>query len=154
MARRIIPALLALVVGLGVYALVAVLTPNTRGSAADAAPPFVDEAIAQTTSRLDYDVPAYVSFAVPQRDAVAAARAFVGAPNATIHSTRLALHTSPSRDRDLVWVIDIEGMNWTAAGGGLFNGPEARPMIHRAAVLVSAIDGHVDTVYAFVPGRR
>lgn len=122
------------------------------GSGVEAQTPFIEQAIAGTSVRLDYAVVPLVSPPVGRDDAVRIARDFVG-ENASALSARLAYYDNVQRSRMLVWVVDAAGLNWRAVGGGLNTPPSARPNITRAGVLVSATDGHVELMFTFVPPK-
>lgn len=139
--------LLAFVAGM---VLAAVALFPTQG-AADTS--IADLAIARTSSRLDYAVPASVVPAIGRASAATAARAFAGGNAVTIRQVRLARYANLQQSGMLVWVVELDGLNWRGLGGGPSAPLETRPLIARAAVLVSAADGHVEAMYTTVPGQ-
>lgn len=137
----------------GVLAVASVLLAGAAvlSSRGNAETPFIDEAIAATSARLDYNVSQLVPV-IDQQAAIRQARAFVGG-TAVVRSARLAYYSNLQRTGMLVWVVDADGLNWRAAGGGSTTPLASRPSITRAGVLVSATDGHVELMFTFVPPK-
>ncbi len=116
---------------------------------AQADPPFVDSALANFGASVDYNVPASARAAVRPEAAEALARvALKAVPAARVLSNRLGLYSDGQLKGELVWVLDVDGIDMVAAGGTLLdpNGPNRQLRITRAAVFVSAT--RPDTVVA------
>ena len=109
-----------------------------RSASAD--PPYVEYLLAGTSTRVSDAVPAGVVPAVPQDAAVATARRFVSEPSSIVRGVRLGLY-SDLADKDLlVWVVDLDGLHYSALGGPVHrDSPQSAPRVFtRVVVFVSA----------------
>lgn len=104
--------------------------------------PFVAESLESFGAKVDFVIPAHVRASVPEAAAQATARAFTRAnPQARVLTSKLGLY-SDLRDRNiLVWVVELDGLNMPAIGGGMIDWTAPAPRtLTRAVVLVSATD--------------
>src|SRR6266852_470285 len=103
MDRRLIGA--AVLLGLAV-ALGLAYAQRTK-----AGPTSADDILGQTSSRINYEIPAGTVSTVSQLAAINTARAITRAPaTATVESARLGLYSDLGPHQSvLVWVVDLRG---------------------------------------------
>lgn len=123
--------------GVLVLASVLALAGHLTG---EAEPTYEDLALGPAArSRLDFSISAGTPVSILSTQAIQSAARFVDAPPAArVRSARLALYHDPLAGPRVVWLVDIDGISVTPAGGGPFAGQIEGKRFTRAILLVSA----------------
>jgi len=103
--------------------------------------------------RLDYSVVPSTEPDVKAADAERVGRSTMGDQGVTC-SVRLAKYDNLADHRPLVWVVHLDGLSITGAGGALvFNGTQPPPPILRRAVVLVSVEAPPMPLMSLATGR-